>query len=197
MQDKIFGGGQLTFTIEASDKLSVYSETECKVYSSVASANFPVSYAVLKVVPAKTRYTTSAFSSATSLIISAGAEPVYYDVGTAPVVFTQKGYQGAPGALNATGALTVALITSGIVTSAAAATTGTLPTGAVMDASLDMDIDECFDWSVIKVGANAFTVAAAASGHTIVGLAATAATSIGMYRTRKTAAATYVTYRIG
>jgi len=45
-------------------------------------------------------------------------------------------------------------------------------------------------------GSNAFTVTAA-TGHTIVGAAAVAASSSGLFRTRKTAANTFVTYRIG
>ena len=45
-------------------------------------------------------------------------------------------------------------------------------------------------------GANAFTVTAA-TGHTIVGAAAVANSTSGRFRTRKTAANTFVTYRIG
>jgi len=55
---------------------------------------------------------------------------------------------------------------------------------------------DSFDWSVIKVGANAFTVTAAA-GHTLVGGAVVATARSGMFRTVKTAANTFITYRIG
>ena len=100
--------------------------------------------------------------------------------------------------LNATGALTAAMILSGIVTSTtAAAVAGTLPTGAVLDAASEFAIGDSFDWSVIATGANAFTVTAAATGHTVVGTAAVATVTSGAWRTRKTAAETFVSYRIG
>ena len=66
-----------------------------------------------------------------------------------------------------------------------------------MDAALEMEIGESFDWSAINTGAaNAFTVTAAASGHTVVGAGAVALSSSGTFRTRKTAADTFVTYRL-
>lgn len=105
--------------------------------------------------------------------------------------------QGAPGVLNTTGTLTAALTRSGIVTSAANAVTATLDTGAAMTAALpNVAIGDAFEWSAIKVGANTFTVAAAASGHTLVGNGAVATVTSGRFLTRKTAAATWVTYRI-
>ena len=107
--------------------------------------------------------------------------------------------QPTPGTLNATGTLTAALIATGIVTSTtAAAVTATLDTGAIMNAAfIDMKIDDAFDWTAIATGANAFTVTAAASGHTIVGSGVVATGTSKMFRTRKTAADTFVTYNIG
>jgi uncharacterized protein YaiE (UPF0345 family) len=71
----------------------------------------------------------------------------------------------------------------------------TLDTGTVTDAALTMAVDDSFDWSVINTGPNTFTVTAAA-GHTIVGAAAVATATSARFRTRKTAANTFVTYRI-
>jgi hypothetical protein len=88
------------------------------------------------------------------------------------------------------------MMAAGIVTSAAATVAGTVPAGTVMDAALEMEIGESFDWSLIKIGANDFTVTAA-TGHTLVGVAVVATVTSGLFRTRKTAAATYVTYRVG
>jgi hypothetical protein len=51
-------------------------------------------------------------------------------------------------------------------------------------------------WSAIKVGANAFTLAAAASGHTIIGTLAVATATSARFRSRRTAAETWVTYRL-
>lgn len=105
--------------------------------------------------------------------------------------------QGAPATLNATGTLTIAQLLAKIVTSTtAAAVTATLPTGALIDAEGSFNIDEGFSWRVINTGAsNAFTIQAA-TNHTIVGAAAVAASTSAEFFTRKTAAGTYVTYRI-
>jgi len=90
------------------------------------------------------------------------------------------------------------MILDGIVTSStAAAVTATLDTGAVMDDATTMAIGDSFDWSAINTGgSNAFTVTPAASGHTVVGAGAVDANTSGSFRTRKTAADTFVTYRI-
>ena len=90
------------------------------------------------------------------------------------------------------------MILGGIVTSStAAAVDATLDTGTVMDTVLDMEVDDSFDWTAINTGGtNAFTVTAS-SGHTIVGQAAVTTVLSGRLRTRKTAANTFVTYRIG
>ena len=78
----------------------------------------------------------------------------------------------------------------------AAAVAGTVPTGAVMEAAANWAVGDSVDWTVIATGANAFTVTAAASGHTLVGTAAVATVTSGRFRTRKTATDTFVTYRI-
>lgn len=112
---------------------------------------------------------------------------------------SEFGVQGAPGTLDATGTLTAALIQSGIVTSStAAAVVATLDTGTAMDTAMGafMNIGDSFDWVAINTGgANAFTVTASAT-HTIVGAGAVALGTSGRFRTRKTAANTYVTYRV-
>jgi hypothetical protein len=98
--------------------------------------------------------------------------------------------------LNATGTLTAALIYTKIVTSTTgAAVTATLDTGTVMDASATWAINDSFDWSIINTGGNTLTVTAA-TGHTIVGVAAVVTVTSATFRTRKTAANTFVTYRL-
>lgn len=112
--------------------------------------------------------------------------------------------QGAPGALDATGTLTAALILTGIVTSsAAAAVVATVDTGTAMDTALadTVAIGEAFDWSAINTHAiNAFTVTAAA-GHTLVGSGVVDTDAVGggsgRFRSKRTAANTWITYRIG
>jgi hypothetical protein len=127
------------------------------------------------------------------LIVKGKTVPAMNDAGVLAVL------QGAPGALNATGTLTAALIGTGIVTSTSAAgVTATLNTGELMDDAFakEIEIGEAFDWSVINTGPNTFTVTAAASGHTVVGAGAVATTTSGLFRTRRTAVDTWVTYRL-
>lgn len=104
--------------------------------------------------------------------------------------------QGTPTAVDVTATLTIAQILTGIITSTtAAAVTGTLPTGALIDAAVKLDVDDAIEWKVINTGSNAFTIEAA-DGHTIVGAAAVGAGSSARFLTRRTAANTFVTYRV-
>ena len=198
---KLSNYGTVEVTAAASDKVSVYSSDRVKLYKKVTYANYPAGWVLLYDVAPNTEYTSSAFSVPTDVKIEAGGADVFYAVGTAPALIEIRGkrVQPTPGALNATGTLTAALIGGGIVTSTtAAAVTATLDTGTVMDAALQMEIGDSFDWSAINTGGtNAFTVTAAASGHTVVGAGAVANSTTGLFRTRKTAAATFITYRIG
>ena len=194
----VFAQGTVTVTVPAGEKIAVQAYSPASVFQEVGYPNFPESQGLLTVVE-NTTYVSSAFTNATNVTIQAGASGATYAVGTDPVVSDDGKFQlqGTPGVLNATGALTAAMILSGIVTSTtAAAVAGTLPTGAVLDAASEFAIGDSFDWSVIATGANAFTVTAAATGHTIVGTAAVATVTSGAWRTRKTAAETFVSYRI-
>jgi hypothetical protein len=195
----VFAQGTVTVTVPAGEKIAVQAYSSAMVSQEVGYPNFPESQDLLTVVENST-YVSAAFTNATNVTIQAGASGATYAVGTDPVVSNDGKFQlqGTPGVLNATGALTAAMILSGIVTSTtAAAVAGTLPTGAVLDAASEFAIGDSFDWSVIATGANAFTVTAAATGHTIVGTAAVATVTSGAWRTRKTAADTFVSYRIG
>jgi hypothetical protein len=200
MSNRLPENGTVEFNVPASDVLAIFSRAPVKVFTRAGYPNFPESWDLLQDVAADTEYVSAAFAAATDVRIVAGAADVLYANGTAAVILERRALrgQGAPGVLNATGTLTAAMIASGIVTSTtAAAVTATLDTGAVMDAALEMEIGESFDWSAIATGANAFTVTAAASGHTVVGTGAVATVTSGLFRTRKTAADTFVTYRIG
>lgn len=108
--------------------------------------------------------------------------------------------QPTPTAINATATLTIAQLLTLIITSTtAAAVTGTLPTGTLTDAAIIGNASPAntyFDWSVINTGlSNSFTVAAG-TGHTLVGSSVVAASTSGRFRSRKTAANTFVTYRL-
>lgn len=194
----IFTQGTATVTVPAAESIAIQSYSPANVLQEVGFPNFPDANDLLGVVENETTV-FGPFAAGATIIIQAGASQVLYAVGTDPVVTDGGEYQlqNAPGVLNATGALTAAMILSGIVTStSAAAVTATLPTGAVMDLASEFLIGDSFDWSVVNTGPSAFTVTAAASGHTIVGTAAVATVTSAMWRTRKTAADTFVSYRI-
>lgn len=186
----------VTFTVAASDKIATYSKGGYTIVQTVGYPNLPDT--TDGVFSGSGANTTSAFSAATEVTIHAGDHPLWYETGTSPAIIERGNYQGDPGTLNATGTLTAALILGGIVTSTtAAAVTATLDTGAAMDAAIDLDVGDAFDWTIINTGSsNDFTVTAAASGHTIVGVGAVQENSSSTWRTRKTAAATYVSYRL-
>ena len=107
--------------------------------------------------------------------------------------------------------LTIAKLLTGIITAThtvGATQAYTLPTGALCDAWPAFRINDYFDWVLINLSAAAadtVTVTAAATGHTIVGnpiVQAAHSTTGGVwgnsagFRTVKTAAATFISYRI-
>lgn len=200
MSMKVYPFGSVEVAVAASDIVSIFSKSPVKVYQLNAGLpNMPPTKVLFATAAADADYQSGAFAAAARLVIEAGPSEAFVNIGTAAVPIERRGLrgQGNPGVLDATGTLTAAMIASGIVTSTtAAAVTATLDTGAVMDGALKMEIGESFDWSVINTGGNAFTVTAAATGHTIVGTAAVATLTSATWRTRKTAAATYISYRI-
>ena len=109
--------------------------------------------------------------------------------------------QPTPSTKTATSTLTIAeLLTSIVTTSGTVAMTLTLPTGTLTDAgtlSGLLPIDNAFDWVIINRGtALCIVTIAAATGNTFIGLATIPILSQATFRTRKTAANTFVTYRI-
>lgn len=119
--------------------------------------------------------------------------------------------QQAPTAKTTAVTLTIANLLTKIITAthtAGATAAYTLPTGALTDAGVQMEIDDSFEWVLINLSAAAIdtvTLTAAASGHTIIGnpIVQSAHNTTGgitgnsaQFRTRKTAAETFVTYRI-
>lgn len=191
----VYPNGKVTVDVPASAKVAVLSNGPVTISQVVGYPNVPSTTSVISSIESG-RATTAAFSAAATVIIESGGAEVIYEVGTDAIVKEGR-LQGTPGVLNATGALTAAMLLSGLVTSTtAAAVAATIPTGAVMDLATSFEIGEYFDWSVITTGANALTVTAAASGHTVVGNMVVAAGKAGLFRTRKTAADTFVTYSL-
>jgi hypothetical protein len=194
-------GGKATISAAASDKIAIYSEGDCVLSKEVGFPNYPTKESLLSFVPGQAQYVSAAVSAATTLILdnSGNPFPAFYEVGTAPVVkgagLKLSPLQGDPVALDSTGDITVAAVLGGILTSAANAVTGTLPTGTQLNAGSEFAIGDSVDWSIIKTGANAFTIQVN-TDHTFVGNLTVATVTSARLRTRKTAANTFVTYRL-
>lgn len=105
--------------------------------------------------------------------------------------------QPAPVTLNATGTMASGDILAGIITSTtAAAVAGTTRTGTQLEAELaHVGIGQYHDFSIINTGSNTFTLTAG-TDVSIVGAAAVTAGTSGRFRAKKTAANTFVIYRI-
>jgi hypothetical protein len=194
----VFFQGTATVTVPAAESIAVQAYSAASVFSEVGFPNFPEAQDLLGVVENATTV-FGPYAAGATIVIQAGASGAAYAVGTSPVVSDSGKYQlqGAPGVLDATGTLTAAMILSGIVTSTSAAgVVATLDTGAIVDAASEFAIGDSFDWSVVNTGPSTFTVTAAASGHTIVGVGAVATVTSAAWRTRKTAANTFVSYRL-
>lgn len=186
--------GNATVNVAAGGSLAVYTTNVAKVYQVQVSPNYSPSNSLLGTVTGgETIF--GPYTNATTLYVEAKADVVLYETGTAPRTQGAPS-QSTPTAVNATGAVSAAAIFSGIVTSTTAApVAGTIPTGAVMDAASEFSVGDYVDWTVINTGGNTFTVTGD-TGHTIVGVAAVATVTSGRFRTTKTAAATFVTYRL-
>ena len=105
--------------------------------------------------------------------------------------------QPEPAAVNATATLTIANLKAGIITSTSAlATDMTLPTGTDTQAGFSGTYDNfTFEWSVINTGVSLVRVLAG-TAHTVVGSGSVLTGTSGRFASRRTAANTFVTYRL-
>jgi hypothetical protein len=193
--------GTVQVVIPAGESIAVYSQGYATVSRLVGFPNYPDKTSAVGTVN-NSQVVFGPYASGATLVVEAqGGVDVQYEVGTAPVVKQDRRdstIQPAPAAVDVTATLTIGQLLGGIITSTtAAAVTGTLPTGTLTEGGSDFLVNDAFDWHVINTGAtNAFTVAAGAA-HTLIGSGVIALSSSGTFRTRKTAANTFVTYRIG
>jgi hypothetical protein len=126
-----------------------------------------------------------------------GTAPNYFagDVRTNTVVTVRA----VPANSNVTATATAASLLDGLRTGTPAANINlTLPTGANMDdAFQELQNNQSFEWSVINRAAATHVITVVANTtHTVVGNMDVAAASSGRFLTRKTAANTFITYRI-
>ena len=198
----IFTQGTAVVTVPAGEKIAVQAFSPANVFQEVGFPNFPDSQDLLQVVE-NTTYVSGAFTNATIVTIQAGASGALYAVGVSPVITNDGNWQlqGAPGNVADGGSMiaTAADVLTGIVTATPTTTRSIqLPLGTDLDLATEWAIDQAFDFSVITLAAFALTITVN-TGVTIVGSAATAATSgaSARFRVRKTAADTFVVYRIG
>ena len=198
----IFAQGTATVAVPAGEKIAVQAFSTAQVFQEVGFPNFPEANDLLTTVD-NTTYVSGAFTNATNVIIQAGASGAYYSVGVSPDISNNGNWQpqGAPANIADGGSMaaTAANVLTGIITATpTSARDIQLPTGANLDLATEWAIGDSFDFSVITLAAFALTLTVN-TNVTIVGSAATAATSgaSARFRCRKTAADTFVVYRIG
>lgn len=207
----IYPNGTAEVTVAASSKLAVLSNSSVKIYKKIVTTNFPAVWDLFATVSAGVQYLSAAVSVDTIFRVDASEAQALYEVGTAPNARDEIVVpQGTPAAKTTAVTLTIAELMTGIVTGthAAGATQAyTLPTGTLTDAGVSMAIGDSFDWSLINLSAAALDTITITAGtdHTVVGgmivqsAHATTGTLYGSsarFRTRKTAANTFVTYRL-
>jgi len=197
----VFTQGTVTVAVPAGEKIAVQAYSAASVFIQVGFPNFPEVDDLLTVVE-NTTFVSSAFTNATNVTIQAGASGANYAVGVAPVISDDGNWQpqGAPADITdgASMIATAANLLTGIVTATPTTTRSIqLPTGANLDLATEWAIGESFDFSLITLAAFALTITVN-TGVTIVGSAATAATSgaSARFRVRKTAADTFIVYRV-
>ena len=201
MYNIIFAQGTATVAVPAGEKIAVQAYSPASVFQEVGFPNFPEANDLLTVVENAT-YVSSAFTNATNVIIQAGASGAYYSVGVAPDINNNGNWQpqGAPANIadGASMIATAANVLTGIITATPTAGRDVqLPTGANLDLATEWAIGDSFDFSLITLAAFALTLTVN-TGVTIVGAAATAGTAgaSARFRCRKTAADTFVVYRL-
>ena len=209
MSKLIPANGLARVILNAGDRIATYSRRPIRVWEIVGRPNRAEKLDLLSAVPADTEFRSAVFANGATIAIEADEAEALYAVGVSAVITENIGRraQPTPSAMTVTATITPALMLTGLIvgTHAAGATQNyTLPAGATLDAALEMDVDESIDWALINASAAAadtITILQAGADHTIIGApivvsANSAPANTAMYRTRKTAADTFVTYRI-
>lgn len=130
----------------------------------------------------------------------------FYAAGTAPNYFAGDvrsnsvlAEAAVPTNTNASATIAASALRNHLLTGTPdAAITYTLPTGASVEAAFtSLENNMSFEWSVINLAAVTHTITLAANtGHTVVGATVVQPATSGRFLTRKTAADTFITYRI-
>lgn len=203
MSNVIAVSGKATVTIPANESIAVFTQGESQVSRTIGFPQYPDQTTLLGTVRNGQTVFGPYSTGAIIVVESTGSQPVYYETGTAPQVQQLRlsvQVQDTPTNIADGGAMafTAASLLGGIVTATPTASRNVqLPTGAAIDLVSEFAINDSIDFSVVTLAAFALTVTVN-TGVTIVGAAATAATtgSTARFRLRKTAADTFVVYRI-
>jgi len=104
--------------------------------------------------------------------------------------------QGTPATATAAATLTVAQLLSGLVVCSSTPGTQTLPTVALLEATLtNGKVDSGFEVSFVNTAASTLTIAVG-TGWTLVGTVTAATLTSALFRARKTGDGAYTLYRI-
>lgn len=203
MSNVIALNGKATVTIPANESIAVFTQGEAQVSRTIGFPQYPDQTTLIGTVRNGQTVFGPYSTGAVIVVESTGSQQVYYEVGTSPQV--QQGrlnaqIQDAPTNIADGGAMafTAASLLGGIVTATPTAGRNVqLPTGAALDLVSEFAIGDSIDFSLVTLAAFALTITVN-TGVTIVGAPATAATAgaAARFRLRKTAADTFVVYRI-
>jgi hypothetical protein len=198
----IFTQGTATVSVPAGEKIAVQAYSPTSVFQEVGFPNFPNTQDLLTVVSDNATYVSAAFTNATNVTIQTGASGAYYAIGVAPTISNNGNWQpqGAPANIADGGSMiaTAADVLTSIITATPTAGRNIqLPLGTDLELATEWAVNDSFDFSVITLAAFALTLTVN-TGVTIVGSPATGAGSgaAARFRLRKTAADTFVVYRI-
>lgn len=208
-------GGKQDILVASGSKIAIgsYGDGVASIYyKSGPGNNNPDTYSLQQTLT-NGEVTLGTFTADRYVSIDAGADDVFYAVGTAPVLSflspkIAAKVQAAQTAKTVSATLTAAEILAGLITvnqGAAGASVLTLPLATAMDTALpDFAADMAVDFSLINVSTVAAEDASIATntGWTLVGnmdVASNAAAtdkSAGHFRARKTAAGAWTLYRL-
>lgn len=215
----VYPNGTALVTVPAAQYINVFSAGSATVYKQVGYPNLPPTWVVeTSGSISKQEVSFGPYTYETQIKIEAGVDGASYSIGAGAVAIPCEAFkpsvvvrtQLAPATSTITATLTANALMGGLITgdnSAGGTATYTLPTGTLMDTATGFSVGDSFEWTLINISTAAADIitVAAGSGHTVVGVMAVAsahASTGGLYGssarflTRKTAANTYVTYRI-
>jgi hypothetical protein len=184
----------LTVAVPSGQSITVFTQDSADVYQVAGASRNLLGTASMG------QQTFGSFPSGASIAIESGNLSAFFAIGVTPILteFLGNKIQRAPVAINSAGTLPIGALFSGLINGSAGllGVTGTLPTGAALDAAADFRPDDSFDWIIMSTGLGTFSIGASA-GHTIVGAAGVGSAQSGAFRTRKAGPNVFVTYRIG